>query len=84
MQILEVAQGMASVPEGSPKEIVVTAIEAADRSFLEKYPHCAQYHRPSFRLIEVPDNKTAPWGYEWWLVKDGRMVFHSAQYDSSG
>lgn len=86
MIVLELAQGhYGRIPEGSLKERVIRNLESADRTFLTNNPQCAPYHRPSWRLVTVPDHMTAPWGHEWYQVlDDGRLTMHSAQYDSSG
>ncbi len=85
MTILEIAQGRYQDLTGEPLEDTLAAMKQHDEEFLQKYPSCAKYHRPCYSVREVPEGKTAPWGYEWYQVDaDQRLRIHSVQHDSSG
>ena len=84
MIILQIPQGYASGMEGQPKLQVLALFAARDAEFLLQHPQCLPYHRPAWLELDVPDDKTAPWGHEWYQVlPDGTLQMHSADYDSS-
>jgi hypothetical protein len=85
MKILQLPQGHYGDLTGMPELEAIAQFVVDDLTFLERNPQCAKYHRQLWRELDVKDTATAPWGYEWYVTdEDGRLQFHSADYDSSG
>jgi len=84
MTILQIPQGYARNLSGRSKVKTLEEFAQRDVEFLFNFPSCVPYHRPAWLELEVPDDKTAPWGHEWYQVlPDGTLQMHSADYDSS-
>jgi hypothetical protein len=81
--IIQVPQGHGSDIEGCSLNMTRMMLTARDAEFLQQFQQCAPYHRPSWVEFETDDLKRAPWGHVWYVVKDGVLRFHSADYDSS-
>ena len=87
MTILQLPQGhRRDAFTGLTLAEAVRHLVAWDDAFLEKFPQCKPYHRPSWTIWHnVAETCRAPWGYEWHRVgEDGTLSLHSADYDSSG
>ncbi len=85
IQVLEVPQGFGQELETTPLSDAVASFTKWDADFLEQFPQCRQYHRPRWRVMDVPPDHKAPWGTEWYVVDAGGLLhFHSADIDSSG
>lgn len=85
MTIIQIPQGYYSNLDGISKDDAVASFIQNDAAFLARNPSCIPYHQPSWRELMVPEDRTAPWGHEWYVVDEaGALRRHSAQYDSSG